>query len=128
MILTANDIVEELVYWEDIVRAQVKLPALDIAHIWCAPNDEISQYTLVFRTSGDNSHRNTQWFNIDPIACRAVQYHHQHQSFKAVTPAAGVAYMLWKRNGLWFTMARTPYAFDIYQRAGQFINRKEQLS
>lgn len=124
---------EELAFWEETVRLswEAHLPELDIAHVWHMPdNGAISMYTLVFRTVGNNTHRHTNWFLIDPYIPAVQRYTEQHKMFMAVKPSAGTCDMLWKRRGTWYTMAEgTPYCFDIKPHRvvkGRFVNIAER--
>lgn len=98
--------------WEEIIRDSwhQSLRPLDAAYIW---NDS-SMLTLIFRAPNNNTHRNTDWFLIDPNTNQVARYTDQARMFADVKPAAGICYTFWYRE-FWQEMAVTPYNMEIKQ-------------
>jgi hypothetical protein len=130
--LTPAPVIEELSYWEECIRLSWPrtLPDVDIGYVWHMPdNGAISFYTLVFRAQNNNTHKHTHWFLIDPYLEKVTRYTEQHLMFSAIQPSAGVCDTLWKREHTWYTMAITPYAFNISKHyvTGRMVNTAEVL-
>ncbi len=124
--LTPAPIISDLTEWEATVRELWvrRLRPLDMANIWHMSDGAISMITLVFRAPNNNSHVDTDWFLIDPFKDTIERYTSQHKMFAAVRPSAGMCEMLWLREGTWYTMASSPYRFNIQKDhvTGRMIN------
>lgn len=124
---------EMLTDWEEAIRGAwpKKLRDLDAAYIFLYEHHEaLSQLCLIFRDQNNNTHRNTDWFLIDPIekdpAKMVTHYDRQDQLFADVKPAQGVCITLWKR-GFWQEMARSSYnlAMKHDRVSGLYLNMAE---
>ncbi len=120
--------------WDEIIRDSYPgtLPDLDAAHIFIHENgpvtgEHIEMLTLIYRhPSNRSTHRNTHWFLIDPATDRVQYFNQQEKMFMAVLPRSGICYTLWRHEGLWTEVVRSPYAFRIERDTnGTFVNMAE---
>lgn len=118
---------DALLEWEAVVRenwTQSSLRPLDAGYIWCCNDETVSMITLIFRDPNNNTHRDTDWFLINPVDVAIARYIDQAKMFADVKPVAGICYTLWYRI-FWQEMARSPYAFDMQSIGGIMLNKAE---
>lgn len=112
--------------WEQLIRQSWRdvLQPLETIYMWHT-HIQLSRMTFVFTPKGTTtSHRNTNWFVIEPYEGAIVHYPTQLKSFQAVTPAAGIVDTYWNYQGRWRMMMSAPYNWQIrYDRKrGQYMN------